>query len=52
LAQRSAALHATGRVQAGLATRHSASTTLAATYVMRPTLVFDAYFVFTSAKAD
>ena len=38
--------------QAGLATGHSTSATAAVTYVMRPNLVFDAYFGYTRAQAD
>jgi len=38
--------------QAGLATGHSTSFTAAATYVLRPTLVIDAYYGFTRAQAD
>ena len=38
--------------QAGVATGHSTSFTGAATYVMRPNLVLDAYYGFTRAKAD
>jgi hypothetical protein len=38
--------------QAGNATGHSTSITAAATYVVGPTLVFDAYYGFTRAQAD
>jgi hypothetical protein len=38
--------------QAGLATGHSTSFTAAATYVMLPTFVLDAYYGFTRAQAD
>ncbi len=38
--------------QAGLAEGHSTSFTLAGTYVLRPNLMFDAYFGYTRATAD